>query len=566
MMVIRQRIGRAIGQFTVAALMLLCGPGNAWAYYIGPSFLKIEGISGSARDLGHEGWVRVEANYWTERPELREIRGITGKYDGLRFTGPRVPASGPSMLAVSVDKDNPDLPSMMEKCRAGLKLAEITVAESSELARHPQERGARPSDVPAFYEYKLRGVRLTCPVAEGAPEQAFGLHFDGIEWLNYQPHEEPRTISVEPARLRPAELTGKTRAFVVTWFAPVADSRKDQCAVMNSKPSQADYFALMSPERAADQRARLADKGGADTKLLPYRGPGEMNVTMLPGIVPDPGFATPQVDVVRGFDLDNHEGSGPWPAGTKPHTNFVSPDGRKGIDNQLFTILGCIEGWHRNGFLPMIGNELRRAGGLSILVEISGIDDDMNDDDVVVTILYSADPMRRDGSSKTVLSDFTFRVNDSPAFSQDFARFPARIVDGIIMTDPLEKIYMHEGSGNSWPMSHARMRLEITPDGNLKALLGGYRDTRQYLATAFFRSSDYENTIGFSSPGLYNAVKRAADGLQDPYTGEFTGISAAYEVEGIPAFIPPGQQRALHLGLDIRKSTARASLPGAMRP
>ncbi|MCB2076265.1 MAG: hypothetical protein KDE55_01060 [Novosphingobium sp.] len=559
----RQAVLRAVTKCAIATVMCFGGTGSAWAYYIGPSYLMIEGVPGSASDPDHEGWVRVEANYWTERPELREIRGITGKYDGLRFTGPRVPASGPSMLAVSVDKNSKDLPALMALCRKGASLPEITVAESSELARHPQERGTRPADVPEYYRYKLRGVRLTCPVAQGAPEQAFGLHFDTIDWLNYTPEKEPRVISVEPARLPPAQMTGESRAFVVTWFAPVADSRKDQCAAMNTKPEQSDYFALMPPERAAEQRAKLAKQGGADTRMLPYRGPDEMNVTMLPGIVPDPGFATPQVDVVRGFNLDNNDGSQSWPAGTRPHKNFASPDGRTGIDNQLFTILGCIEGWHRDGFLPMISNELRRAGGLSILVDISGIDDRLNDDNVTVSILYSADPMRRDGSSKTVLSDFTFRVNDSPAFSQDFARFRARIVDGVIMTDPLEKIYMHEGSGNSWPLSNARMRLEITPDGNLKALIGGYRHIRQYLATAFFRSSDYENTIGFNSPGMYNAVKRAADGLQDPVTGEFTGISAAYEMEGIPAFIPPEQQRDLLKGRDIRKTTARADIPKA---
>jgi hypothetical protein len=34
-------------------------------------------------------------------------------------------------------------------------------------------------------------------------------------------------------------------------------------------------------------------------------------------------------------------------------------------------------------------------------------------------------------------------------------------------------------------------------------------------------------------------MKRAADGLQDPVTGEFTGISAAFEIEGVSAFLPP---------------------------
>jgi hypothetical protein len=203
----------------------------------------------------------------------------------------------------------------------------------------------------------------------------------------------------------------------------------------------------------------------------------------------------------------------------------------------------------------MIGNELRRAGGLSILVEVSGIDDERNDDDVAVTILYSADPMRRDGTSKIVLSDFTFRVNDNPEFSQDFARFRGKIVDGVLTTAPLEKIYMHEGPATTWSFAKARMRLEFTPDGGMKATLGGYRDWREYLAAAFFQSSDYENTIGFNAPGMYNAVRRAADGLRDPNSGEYTGISAAYEMEGIPAFIPPEQEQQLAAGGAYRSAS-----------
>src|SRR5690606_40796966 len=68
-----------------------------------------------------------------------------------------------------------------------------------------------------------------------------------------------------------------------------------------------------------------------------------------------------------------------------------------------------------------------------------------SDEEVAVTILYSTDPMRRAGTSKAILSDYTFRVNDSPEYSQDFARFRGRIVDGVILTEPLDTIYMHEG-------------------------------------------------------------------------------------------------------------------------
>ena len=205
----------------------------------------------------------------------------------------------------------------------------------------------------------------------------------------------------------------------------------------------------------------------------------------------------------------------------------------------------------------MIGNELRRAGGLSVLVEISGIDNERNDNDVAVTIYYSADPIKRDGTSKIILSDYTYRVNPNPEYSQDFARFRGKIVDGVLTTEPLKKVTLHEGPATTWSMMDARMRIEFHPDGTMSAVLGGYRDWREFITMAFFRGSDYENTIGFQAPGMYNAVRRAADGLKDPVTGEFTGISSAYEMEGIPAFIPPEQQKKLLAGLSINPATKK---------
>ena len=541
----------------VAATGLICGAQGASAqHYIGPSFIEVPGVAGGTKDKAHRGWVKAEGHYWTRKPPRREIRGISGTISSLQFTGSRAPAKGPDMLAISVDKASPALGGLMEKCRSGAAISQVTFSESSEMARHPQEHGPRPADIPDYYRYVLKNVRLTCPIVAAAPEQAFGLHFEEIEWVNTQRQPRPVAITAEPARLPKGPRSGTSKVFALSWFAPIADSKPDQCPKLNTKPSQDDYYALMSPERATQQRAFLADKGGASTVYLPYRGPDEMNVILLPGIVADPGFIAPQVDIVRGFDLDGDDGSGPAPSHTRKHRNYVSPDGRRGIDNQLFTVQGCIAGWRRNGFLPMIGNELRRAGGLSILVEVSGIDDPRNDNDVAVSIYYSTDPIRRDGTSKIVLPDYTYRVSAETQFSQDFVRFRGRMVDGVVTTGPIGRVTMHEGPASTWSLMQPRMRLEMLPDGTVKGELGGYRDWRQFLEMAFFQSSDYENTIGFQAPGMYNAVRRAADGLKDPVAGEFNGISAAYEFEGIPAFIPPSQNRQLLVG-GAFKATAR---------
>jgi hypothetical protein len=528
---------------------LLASPVAA-QYYIGPSYLSVPGIEGGRENpRPYRAWIRAEANYWTARPQQRRSRGTQEKYIPLKFTGAQAPQKGPDVLSLAIDKRSPALPSLLQKCRSGEKLPLVTYAESAEMMRHTQEDGPRPADIPAFYEYSLKNVRLTCPVVADAPEQGFQLHFEEIEWLNTRPEAQPREVTQAPAKLFPVTEKGARKVFVVSWLASISDSRDDQCETMNPKPSDDDYYALMSPQRAAEQRAFLADKGGVNTKYLPYRGPDEMNVTLLPGIVADPGFFAPRVDVAQGFDLDGDDGTGTPPSHTRKHKNYVSPDGRRGIDNQLFTIQGCIVGLRRKGFRPTLSNELRRAGGLSMLIEVSGIDDERNDSDVAVTVLYSTDPMRRDGTSKIVLPDYTFRVNEEPHFSKAFARFKGKIVDGVVTTAPLKKFYLRDSPVSSTTtFTDARLRIAFKPDGTMSAVLAGYLDWREYLANATSKWSDYEFTIGYEIPGLYNAVRRAADGLKDPVTGEYNGISAAYELEGVPAFIPPTQDRALLSG------------------
>lgn len=544
---VRARALRRLSRWIVAAPLAsgaILAPGQAAAqFYIGPSFIQIPGTDGGAVEPTHKGWIRAESRYWTEKPALPEIRGISAPKQDLLFTGSKAPTGGPDVLNVAIDKHSPALKPLMDKCRSGAAIPQVRFAESSEIARHPQEHGPRPRDVPAFYEYVLTGVRLVCPVVEGAPEQAIQLKFDDIRWINARAQAAPQPISTQVASLPPLPRSGATRTYAISWFAAAVDSGADSCPRMNTKPGPAEYFALIPPEKAAELRAATA-RNGVGPDRMPYRGPNGMDVTLMPGIVPDPGNVAPRAKVVQGFDLDGDDGSGAPPPGVRKHANFVSPDGRKGIDNQLSTVEGCVEGLRRKGFLPMIFNEGRAAGSPTALLEVSGIDDPRNDDDVWVTILYSGDGVRR-SPAKVVLPDYTFRISDDPAFGQDFARLRGKIVDGVLTTAPIAQLHIHEVTGIETTFIQPRLRLQMTDDGRMKGLIGGYIDWRKRVVFQVYRSSDYENTVGLQAPAVYNAMKRAADGLQDPATGEFNGISAAFEIEGVSAFIPPAQRDAV---------------------
>lgn len=526
-----------------AAAGLLTATSASAQFYFGPSYISVPGISGDGKAARYKGWVRAESRYWTERPPLPDLRGVAADKNDLLFTAPNAPIKGPNLLSLSIDKHSPALTAMLERCRTGERIAEVRYAEAADLGRHPQEHGPLPADVPAYFEFALTGVRFTCPTAPGAPEQAVQVHFEEIRWLNYNPQPRPIPVAAQPARLPTLSSVGRTKTFAVSWFAAATSASDSQCPRMNAKPGSDDYFALLPAAKAAAIRAEIAANGVAPDRLR-YRGPNEMDVGLMPGIVADPGHVAARARIVQGFDLDGDDGSGAPPRGVRKHENFLSPDGRRGIDNQLFTVEGCVEGLRRKGFLPMIFNEGRAVGKPTAMVEVSGIDDDRNDAQVWVTVFYSHDPLQR-SPAKAVLPDFTYRVSDSPEYTQDFVRFRGRIVDGVVTTDPLPQLHIHEVTGIETTFINPRLRLEFTPDGQMKGVIGGYLDWRKRLVFQIYRSSDYEVTVGYQAPAIYNAMKRAADGLYDPVTGDFTGISAAFEIEGVPAFVPPAQRSTL---------------------
>ena len=220
------------------------------------------------------------------------------------------------------------------------------------------------------------------------------------------------------------------------------DVSDDQCPVMHERPIEDDYYGLVSPEEAERERAALAGQGGVNYEngQMGLRGPNRLNVTLLPGIVTDPGLAEPQTRIARGVNLDG-DTSG------RRHRNYVSEDGAvTGIDNQLYTVMGCIAGWQgHNGFILQFANNQMRDGQMSMLVEIGGIDNELNDREVYVTMLYSLDAMAKSGSGTEILPDFTFHVTDRPEFTHYFSRVRGRIVDGVIITEPIDQLRLNLG-------------------------------------------------------------------------------------------------------------------------
>ena len=542
------RIGlrRGIGIFVCAGIIVLvaafaglfrAAPLEA---SVGESFLAIPGMADGNR--AHRGWIRVEAHYWpSEDADIFQGRNRPRR-DKLYFLGPPAPATGPGTLVISIDKRNPQLRRVLAACAAKAELPGMRFSESSDRARGLSELGERPASIPESFEYQLGQVTFSqCPQVDGAPEQAIVLSFKTIAMLNYSGPYAGLKLELEPAKLAPIASLGQTRAFVISWYGVANDVSPGQCQVINAKPTENDFFALRTPEETARIRGELAAKKTSvsyEDEQMAHRGPLGLNAGLLPGIVRDPGHVVPQISIARGMDLDGDDGSGRPPAGICRHRNYLSDDGRKGIDNQLFTVQGCVPGYMgHKGFLMQYRNEQRRNGLLSIMVIISGIDNDRDDDSVDVTLAYSRDPMAKSSNGALILHDYTYRLASQPEYTHYFMRLHGRMENGVVTTDPVDRLQIHGGIDALVTLYQGRLRLRIMPDGSLKGIAAGYEDWRRLMMLN--TNSRAESLYGYQSPGMYQALKRSADGLKDPETGECRGISAAYDLEGSPAFIPP---------------------------
>lgn len=527
----------------VISILVTGGIGQAWAY-IGDSFLSIPDQPGHWRGEDHKGWIRAEASDWQGR--LQPPMSGPGDFlagDKLWFGGPAAAKPGNNgKLIVSLSKTNPDLPKLMSLCASKAEVPEVGYAESSVRSRPVLENGPKPANLPDYWEYKLKGVQVVdCPVLEGAEQQAIVIAFKNIEWLNYDPKApmgnrivvpDETIYGVMPAAPRP----GKTaKSYLITWIAPATDPGDAACPRLNAKPSEADIYRYLSPEEAAKLRARAGTKGvtyGTDSE---NRGPHRISVSNFPGIIPDPVQIEPQTKIADGLDLDGNDGTGKPPRGIRKHENFTSPDGRKGVDNQLLRVWGCVTGFRgKRGYNNQTGNARRADGNIVTIIEVSDIDDEQNDETVYVSLIHSQDKPVRDIAGQQFIPGYTFRPIYDPNYALYNMRVRGRIKNGVITTDVMPVWTFNPGQGPASNLFQARIRLAPQPDGSMKGLIGGYMDFRNRGFGGYG-----EGLFNFQAPAVYNAMRRNADGLYDPASGEYHGLSMAYEVDTVPAFLTP---------------------------
>jgi hypothetical protein len=262
------------------------------------------------------------------------------------------------------------------------------------------------------------------------------------------------------------------------------------------------------------------------------RGPNCENVWYNPTLATDLlPYREAQSKTSYGMNLDGDtQGSGTGK--TCAHKKFVSPQGEPGIDNQMYRLLGCNLGKQKGGLYDSIFNQYRigHYTWTRFLLEVTGVDDEMNDDDVTVTIYKDRDSLVLDKDGKAVPFN-SQRVNVDA--KQYILSTRGRIVYGVLTTEPMRFRFPIELDAARIPgdfvLDDARLRLKLGPTG-AEGMLAGYHDIDTWwnMSVKMYSQSDVQ--IKGSGPSMWEAIHRLADGHKDPATGQCSAISAAYNL------------------------------------
>ena len=152
-------------------------------------------------------------------------------------------------------------------------------------------------------------------------------------------------------------------------------------------------------------------------------------------------------------------------------------------------------------------------------------------------------------AGSTFVPYMSHRIDDR--FPQYMARTHGKIVDGVLITDPIPfarmPVVQIQLLGER-RMHDMVLRIKLTGD-NVDGLLAGYEDLDRWWN---LESKSPASDIGKYSPALlYKAAHRYADGYPDPNTHQCTAISTTYRVSAVRALIvhtPKDQSRIAGAG------------------
>lgn len=301
------------------------------------------------------------------------------------------------------------------------------------------------------------------------------------------------------------------------------------------------HWAVYETEARTECPQGLNSRGSRDlfAELFPEGGEGEQTVVdtrlMIEGYQYHTNAATSDIyDALPFYEAQGEVAYGLNLDGEVSADDFKNPAGEDGIDNQLYRVLGCIAGYRKDGPYWFFENDFMINNGYNrYMIELSGVDDLVNDDDVTVTTYRGLDTLLTDATGEGFIAGGTQRVD--ARWGQSFIEeTKGKIVEGVLTTEPIAQAkvpWSQPGVSDGYHIfKDLQLRLTLTSQ-QAQGLMAGYVDVEQFNHR--FRTNwamHHQNYGQSSSASEYSALKRLADGYPDSETGTNTAISGAVEV------------------------------------
>lgn len=250
-----------------------------------------------------------------------------------------------------------------------------------------------------------------------------------------------------------------------------------------------------------------------------------------------------------GFDLDGRVSSADAPANDEcPHDDFVSPDGTPGIDYNFMQIIFdsrmkedgqfFFGGFREGQLVDGVINGAVKNGSMTVLLDVQGVDDFDNDDEVTVQVFGSEDSPFK-GTDDEVLPFATLSVHPDTAYHTEV--LTGSIVDGVLTAGPFDLVFPINIQivRDEFVVREAWLQIELG-DETFQGLIAGLWDVTNIRDIIGKPTTDNGNAANFTIEEFEEAMAAHADADFDADSGLCGAFTTMFTFSGVQAFIARG--------------------------